>query len=269
MDRVRNAVWRFARISVAATAIAGAVAHAAAGQVPPTTPPVPAADSGPHRLRFNAPTLHSAQYVYQMTVERDAGTTIVGTRTVTVSLTNYAGTPAWLLLDTKLLDGSLDTDSLYLDLTGLTPLHLNSTVNGARLALEFRGDTAFGGTSGPPGRRSFVASVPAVTFINSAMLETILRLLPLQASWEDSATTFTASLGGNAAVPTRLSVIGEDRVQLPAGTFDCWVVAVHAGDTARGMYWVTKQDPIVVRSSLDLPSMGGAQLVEALQRIGR
>jgi hypothetical protein len=263
VGRARNRALVRGLVGLATVALALASVDDAAAQLPPT-------DSGARRLRFNAPTLHSAQYVYQMTLERDAGTTIVGTRTLTVSLSNYAGTPAWLLLDTKLLDSSsVDTDTLFVDLTGLAPLHLNSKVNSSRLALEFRGDSAFGGTSGPPGRRSIVASVPSVTFINSAMLETMLRLLPLSGSWDDSALTFTASLGANATVPTRLSVIGEDRLQLPAGTFDCWVVAVHAGDTARGMYWVTKQDPIVVRSSLDLPTMGGAQLVSALTRIGR
>lgn len=258
VGRVRSGTLRGVLVALATLSLP----HAGAAQVPP-------ADSGAHRLRLSPPALRGGQFVYQMTLEQNAGTTILGTRTVTVSISNYAGTPAWLLLDTKLLDASLDTDSLYVDLSSLTPLHLNSIQNSARLALEFRGDTAFGGTSGPPGRRSIVATVPAVTFINSAMLETVLRLLPLSPSWEDSALTFTASLGANATVPTRLSVIGEDRVRLPAGTFDCWVVAVHAGDTARGMYWVTKQDPIVVRSALDLPTMGGAQLVEALTRIGR
>ena len=68
-----------------------------------------------------------------------------------------------------------------------------------------------------------------------------------------------------AVIPTRLTVIGEVRVRVPAGTFDCWVVAVHA-DAARGLYWVTKQDPQIVRSALDVPSLGGAQLVSALTR---
>jgi hypothetical protein len=261
--RARRGALRRGRVALASVALAVGGAHVVAAQAA-------APDTARHRLRFNAPTLHSAQYVYQMTLERDAGTTIVGTRTLTVSLSNYAGTPAWLLLDTKQFDSlSVDTDTLFVDLTALTPLHLSSRVNTSRLALEFRGDTAFGGTSGPPGRRSIVAPVPSVTFVNSAMLETVLRLLPLSPSWEDSAMTFTASLGANATVPTRLSVIGEDHLQLPAGTFDCWVVAVHAGDTARGMYWVTKQDPFVVRSAIDLPTMGGAQLVSALTRIGR
>jgi hypothetical protein len=101
------------------------------------------------------------------------------------------------------------------------------------------------------------------------MLEAELRLLPLQAAWEDSTSTLVVTLGGNTVLPTRISVIGEDRVRVPAGQFDCWVVSVHAGDVARGLYWVTKTDPIVVRSSLDVPTMGGAQLVSALVTIGQ
>jgi hypothetical protein len=77
------------------------------------------------------------------------------------------------------------------------------------------------------------------------------------------------TLGATMVLPTRIAVIGEDRVRVPAGEFDCWVVSVRAADATRGLYWVTKQDPIVVRSALDVPSMGGAQYVSALSRIGR
>jgi hypothetical protein len=98
------------------------------------------------------------------------------------------------------------------------------------------------------------------------MLETALRLLPLQTGWEDSTTALSITLGNTTVVPVRLAVIGEDRVRVPAGTFDCWVVAVH-GEASRGLYWVTKHDPEVVRSALDVPSLGGAQLVSALSRV--
>jgi hypothetical protein len=53
-----------------------------------------------------------------------------------------------------------------------------------------------------------------------------------------------------------------------AGDFDCWIVAVHS-DVSRGLYWVAKQDPIVVRSTRDVPTLGGAQLVSSLARIAR
>ncbi len=230
---------------------------------------LPASDTA-RRPRVDLAAIRGGQFVYQMTLERDAGTTIVGTRTVSVSLGSFGGAASWLMLETRAMDnGGVDADSVFADIVGLRPLHWGSNRGSARISADFHGDTAVGSVGGPPGRRSLVAPLPPGTLINSAMLETVLRMLPLNSSWEDSASTLTASLGGVSTLPTRLSVIGEDRVRLPAGTFDCWVVAIHAGDTARGLYWVTKRDPIVVRSALDLPAMGGAQLVTALTRIGR
>jgi len=237
------------------------VAGNVAGQVP--------VDSGlPGRLRVNASGLRPSELVYDMTLERDAGTTLIGTRTVSVTPMTYAGTPAWLLLESRSTDGTVGSDSLVADTAALRPLHWGSAIGEARLATEFRVDSAFGGTSGPPGRRSIVAATPPGTLVSGAMLETVLRLVPLSATWEDSATTLSVTLGGNANLPTRLAVIGEDQVRVPAGTFDCWVVAVHT-DQSRGLYWVTKVDPIVVRTVLDVPSLGGAQLVSALTRIAR
>src|SRR5205085_6726419 len=128
-------------------------------------------------------------------------------------------------------------------------------------------DTVFGATSAPAGRHSMIGTLPGGAIVSSAMLETVLRLVPLQNAYEDSATIVSVTLGSNAVVPARLAVIGEDRVRVPAGTFDCWVVAVRA-DAGRSLYWVTKRDPIVVRAALDVPSLGGAQLIYALTRIG-
>jgi hypothetical protein len=228
----------------------------------------PVGDSAARRLRVDASRLQPSEFAYQTTLERDASTTVVGTRTVTVSPTNYAGTPAWLLLETRLDNGIPAADSLITSVGDLRPIHWSSPLGDSRLSMEFRGDTAYGATSVPGGRRSIVAVIPRRSIINAAMLETVLRLAPLQTAWEDSTAVVTVSASGNAVLPARLSVIGEDRVRVPAGTFDCWVVSVRA-DQARGMYWVTKQDPIVVRSTLEVPSLGGAQLVGALTRIGR
>jgi hypothetical protein len=228
----------------------------------------PTVDSVVRRYRFETTMLRPSELVYQTTLERDAGTTLLGVRTITVSSATYAGTPAWLLLETRSGEGGLATDSLFTDITSLRPMHWSSIMGSARLAAEFRGDTAFTATSAPTGRRSMIAVVPQGTFVSGAMLETVLRLLPLQTAWEDSATTLTVSLNGSAILPTRLSVIGEDRVRVPAGTFDCWVVSVRA-EGARGLYWITKRDPIVVRSALDVPTMGTAQLINTLTRISR
>jgi hypothetical protein len=218
-----------------------------------------------HRQRIDGTGLKAGQFVYQTTLERDAGTTILGTRTVTVSPTTYAGGPAWLVLETRTGDGIGAIDSLFADRTSLRAVHWSSTLGEARLAAEFRGDTMYVGLTSPAGRRSMTSTVPGGSLISAGMLETMLRLVPLETAWEDSATTLSVSLGGSTVLPTRIAVIGDDRVRVPAGEFDCWVVAVHA-DPARGLYWVTKHDPVVVRSALDVPALGGAQLVNALTR---
>lgn len=228
----------------------------------------PVVDSAARRIRVDASRLQPSEFAYQTTLERDASTTVVGTRTVTMSPTNYAGAPAWLLLETRLDNGIPAADSLITSVSDLRPVHWSSPLGESRLSMEFRGDTAYGATSVPGGRRSIVTVIPAGSMVNAAMLETVLRLLPLQTAWEDSAAVLSVTASGNALLPARLSVIGEDRVRVPAGTFDCWVVSVRA-DQARGMYWITKQDPIVVRSTIEVPSLGGAQLVSALTRIGR
>ena len=226
---------------------------------------VPAADTTLHRIRLDASALRPGQFVYETSLERNSTSTILGARTISVARTTYNAVPAWLLLETRTTNGTLAADSLIADLSGLHPLHWSSTQGLARLAAEFRGDTVFGATAAPPGRRSIVSVIPSGTMVSAAMLETALRLLPLQTGWEDSTSVLSLTLSNTSVVPTRLAVIGEDRVRVPAGTFDCWVVAVHA-DPARGLYWVTKSDHQVVRSALDVPTLGGAQLVSALTR---
>lgn len=217
----------------------------------------------------DATRLVAGQFVYQTVLEHEINGTPLGTRTVSVSPTNYGGVPAWLLVESRIGDAVPAVDSLIADLTSLRPIHWGSTIARARLSAEFRGDTVYGGTSAPAGRKSLVATLPPGALINAPMLETVLRLLPLRTAWEDSATMVSVALNGITTMPTRIAVIGEDNVRVPAGQFDCWVVSVRAGDVTRGMYWITKRDPMVVRSALDVPSMGGAQYVSSLVRFSR
>jgi hypothetical protein len=219
--------------------------------------------------RVDATRLVPGQFVYQTVLEHETNGTPLGTRTVSVSPTSYNGIPSWLLVESRSGDAVPAVDSLIADLGSLRPIHWGSTIARARLSVEFRGDTAFGGTTAPAGRKSLIAPLPPGTLINAPMLETVLRLLPLHTAWEDSATTVSVALNGLTTLPTRIAVIGEDNVRVPAGQFDCWVVSVRAGDVTRGMYWVSKRDPIVVRSALDVPSMGGAQYVSSLVRYSR
>jgi hypothetical protein len=224
-------------------------------------------DSSQRRALIDPTLLKPGAFVYDMSLERDASTTPLGSRTVSVATTSYVGSPAWILLETRMGDRIEATDSLFVD-PSLHPLHWSAMQGKARLAVEFRGDSAYGATSGPPGHRSIVMSIPPRTIVSGAMLESLLRIEPIQLGWEDTLATLSVSLTGASVSPTRMYLVGEERVTVPAGTFDCWVVAVQS-EGSKGLYWVTKRDPIVVRSTLDVPALGGAQLVSALARIAR
>jgi len=224
-------------------------------------------DTSVRRPPIDPTLLKPGSFVYDMSLERDASTTPLGSRTVSETTTSYSGSPAWLLLETRIGDRIVSTDSLFVDPT-LHPLHWNALLGHARLAAEFRGDSAYGATSGPPGHRSVVMALPPRTIVSGAMLESILRIAPIRIGWEDTVSTLSVSLTGASVSPTRMYVVSEDRVRVPAGTFDCWVVGVQT-EGSKGLYWVTKNDPIVVRSTLDVPALGGAQLVSALTRIAR
>lgn len=254
-------------MALARNSLLVAILSAAPALAQAQTPVVDPAPPAPHVLRVDATRLIPGQFVYETVLERDASSTALGTRTVSEMQSTYAGMPTWLLMETRTGDAVPTVDSLFADIATLHPIHWGSSISRARLSAEFRGDTAYGGTSAPAGRRSMIVSMPPGTIVSGPMLETTLRLLPLQSAWEDSTATLSVTLNGATTLPTRLSVIGEDRVRVAAGQFDCWVVAIHAGDTARGLYWVTKTDPIVVRSAIDVPAMGGAQYVSSLVRV--
>jgi hypothetical protein len=220
-------------------------------------------------LHFDPTRVTPGQFVYSTVLEHDITGTALGTRVVTTTSTTYNGASSWLLVESKTGGSVSSLDTLFIDQAGLRPQHWGSTIGRARLGIEFRNDSAFGGTTAPAGRHSVFSALPPATMINAAMLETVLRTLPLNAAWEDSTTTLSVSLGSVTPLPTRIAVIGEDNVRVPAGQFDCWVVSVRAADLTRGMYWVTKQNPMIVRSALDVPTLNGAQYVSSLTTVLR
>src|SRR5579859_246904 len=154
----------------------------AASQVPTTPPPD---TTPPHRLGLDGSRLKPVSYAYAMSLTRDTSTTELGERTVSVSEATYANATAWQLLETR--TGIIPSSDTVIALPAdLHPVHWGAALGPAHLAAEFVGDTVFGGTEGPPGRRSFVLATPGGVIASAAMFETALRLLPLQLGWKDS-----------------------------------------------------------------------------------
>jgi hypothetical protein len=254
---VRNGARRRAGIATTDAMALVAAARASSGQTPP--------DTAVRHFKLDTSAVRPGQVLYQTTIERSGAPLSTGWRTITMSETTYGGTPTWLVLETRIAAGPTATDSLILTRADLRPVHWGSMLGEARIGLEFAGDSVFGAVSAPQGRRSVAAVAPPGLVANQAMLELVLRALPLRTEWVDSTVSLTLTMGGAATVPTNLAVTSEEQIKVPAGSFDCWVVVASAAD-ARATYWVAKRERVVVQSVQTLPNMGDTRVVGQLIR---
>ena len=221
------------------------------------------ADSVGHRLPLDPSRVHPARLTYRTSVTRDSGVAFVSELHVEIAPTQYAGAPAWLLTRAGRLGVADAVDSLVVDQRGLRPLHWIAVHGAARLAAELTADSIFGAMSSPLGRQNIVLRSPPALLVSASAVDVVLTALPLTSGWRDSATVLVVDAGGAATAPAALAVEGEERVVVPAGEFDSWVVSL---ETERGSarYWISKDTHLVVRSEQVLPQLGGALLVREL-----
>lgn len=258
----RGVSWRMVLLSIAGWLGAFTLASAAGAQSPPTAEQ--SRDTVPlHRLTMDAMKIQPAQFAYRLTLTRDTITTAMGDQSVGISTLDYAGTPALLLARVGTEGVAAVSDSLVVRRDDLRPLHWIASHGAARVAAEFTADSIYGASSSPLGRLNIVLPNRADLLVNSAAVDAAMASLPLAAAWRDSAEMLVVDAGGAALTPVSLAIEGEERITVPAGDFDCWVVSVET-ERASARLWVTKLGQIVARSEQILPELDGALLTRVL-----
>ena len=119
----------------------------------------------------------------------------------------------------------------------------------------FRGDTVTGGmratASGRPDARRPISRVlpsPFRPYITNGFAPVYLAAVQLAPGWSRSLSVVGwAVRDEDVSVPIELRVVGEERLQVPAGRFDCWKLSLKSGHR-RLWYWVRKSDGIGVRT---------------------
>ena len=238
------------------------LASAAPAQTPP--PSEQSRDSVPvHRLSVDAMKIQPARFAYRLTLTRDTVTTPMGDQNVAISTLDYAGTPALLFARVGMQGVAAVSDSLVVRRDDLRPLHWIASHGVARVAAEFTADSIYGASSSPLGRLNIVLPNRADLLLNSAAVDAALASLPLAVAWRDSAEMLLIDSGGAALTPVTLAIEGEERITVPAGDFDCWIVSLET-ERASARLWVTKQGQVVARSEQILPELEGATLTRVL-----
>jgi hypothetical protein len=267
--------------------------HWRPGRPAPVPEPVPdvaraapsaVTDSAGYFSRPNGVLLRPGTSVFRLTLRRDTLLIPLGTRTVTVSDAMLVGESDWLIAESRTGSAIATSDSLHLRRADLTPVRWTARNGVSQLAVSFTRDSMFTALQDYQGRGSFADALPPGALITPGMVDRLLELLPLGAGYRANASVVAIDSGMPRAVPTTISVEGEETVtlnaavaaQLPASTapssvaasssvgqgvlqqaagappveprsFDCWVVVLRAGSVEK-RYWVAKSPQRVVKT---------------------
>jgi hypothetical protein len=206
-----------------------------------------AVESLPPFERPNGLLLRPGTLVYQLTSRRDTVVRALGQRTVAVVETTFAGSPSWLIAESRTGTPVVTTDSLFLARPDLSPNRWVATNGSAQLASSFSHDSMFVAMQSYQGRASFVTSLPAGALLTPGMVERIVELLPLAVGFRTGATILLFEMGTPRAIPAELRVDREEPLTLADRTVDCWVVTLRGG-TLEERLWVSKEGSRVVKT---------------------
>jgi hypothetical protein len=248
------------KVGLVACAVVGAAAPASAQDL---VDPIPS----PAR-QLDGTRLRPATLTYVATIRRDDSTRVVGDRSVAITEMLHFGFPAWQIVEsTSAPQPYALADTTIVERATLRLLHWGSYVDFTRVVADFRSDSIFGGITTPVGRRTMVGDLPATAWITAAQTEAAISVYPLIPDLRDSVTIVATETSRSTTLRAELAVLGEERVTVPAGSYDCWIVTLTT-DAGGPTYWVAKRDGVIVRSLRMLPENGG-MLVYDLAKLSR
>jgi hypothetical protein len=207
------------------------------------------------------------QATYRTTVLYEGQTQDVGDRTVTVRAAEIDGVPAWRVVSQLTVEGTATADTVEFRRTDLRPLGRRAKFGQAELTLIVDADVARGLLVVSRQLQPLNVPLGKASFLNYYALRTAIAAWPLERSWKTDASMLELKAEPQF-VPLTLAVVGEERVSVPAGAYDCWVVTVAgvSGPLEIGeRYWVAKDDRIVVRTDERFGDRGAHLQLELTQ----
>jgi dipeptidyl aminopeptidase/acylaminoacyl peptidase len=132
------------------------------------------------------------------------------------------------------------------------------------IEVEFKENKASGTMNVNGQSRPIAADLGGALFADGAGTHAVLAALPLAAGY--TATFRNFDIQTQKVKLMQIKVVGEEKVTVPAGSFDAFKLEVASaeGDGGKTTVWVDKATRKVVKSSATLPQMGGAVVTTEL-----
>ena len=200
--------------------------------------------------------MRPGRWIYHTATERKGQRQTIDDRIVTVADTIVAGAPAWLVTDGTSIGGQIVADSVAFT-RDHRPLLRHAVFGKSSVTVEVapgdsmvRGVIVVGASIVPLNVR-----LTPHGFLNYYALRASLPDFPLSGHWVGAAETL--ELGGEPRFTRlRLTVEGDERLTVDAGSFECWVVHVTGAGGVDERYWVDKRWHAIVRSREPVDNAG-------------
>jgi hypothetical protein len=252
----------------ASSSFLGNVAYAQMVSIKPEQP----------RMTFGrAPGFRPMTIRYTRTVRETRSSTANGFHgEVAISPVTVGGIPAWRVTSREqgaTNDGESHADTVFAARSDLHMLsravHVSPYSRFQRINIQqrFAGDSVTGrmNTDGPSigaGRAIARKLDPAFgPYFADSFMPLFFAATPLHLNWRGSASLLGwAVIPNDVFVPMTMRVDGDERVTVPAGTFDCWRISIGVADRTIS-YWARKSDGLGVRMYSDSKITGTREVV--------
>ncbi|HKT08562.1 MAG TPA: hypothetical protein VJR24_11745 [Gemmatimonadaceae bacterium] len=184
----------------------------------------------------------------------------IGFRTLSLTDTSYAGAPAWLVVDARQMQTVTYAESLYVKRADLAPLYRVEHTPTGQTVSRYAADsirTSFDDDSAGHAAVAMAADRGALPTLY--LVEGLLSASPLGPNWTATARMTAIGRDSSGVVSLGLRTVGQDKVNVPDGLFDAWVLALTLGKSEETI-WVRKSDGVVLREELPVAGMEGARV---------
>ena len=220
-------------------------------------------------VAFSGARFRAMHLEYAKVLNRPYGTTVaLGRGSLDIAPARVEDRDAWRIVQLWRTADTVQVETLHVDRASLRLLGRVVRVapyrryHGITIRQRLYGDSLVGwmntdeGLGRPIARHLLPAFSP---YISDAMAPVTLLGVPLGPTWKGEVSLLGWAVRSNdvfAAVT--LAVDGEERVTVPAGSFDCWRIALGVFGQHK-TYWVRKSDGLGVRTRDETRDTRGVQ----------
>ncbi|HTL96646.1 MAG TPA: hypothetical protein VL157_13930 [Gemmatimonadaceae bacterium] len=183
----------------------------------------------------------------------------IGFRTLSLTDTTYAGTPAWLVIDSRQMQTVTYAESLFVARADLRPLYRVEHTPTGQTVSRYAADSIRTVFDDDSGHVAVAMAAERGALPTLYLVEGLIGASSLGPRW--AATTRMTAIGRDSSgvVSIALRTVGQERTNVPDGSFDAWVLSLALGKSEETL-WVRKSDGVVLREELPVSGMAGARV---------